>query len=381
MARGRREYGGARGPRRSGGADGPAYAVAHESRRPRLLLARHPRRAGAGPADRRGRPPDPPGVSTYKQDGIGGLRGGYEYSRSANPTRTALEECIAALEGGERGFAFASGLAGEDAVLRALLAPGDHVVVPSDAYGGTYRLFNKVRAAVGRRALDRHGRRRRVGARGDPPGQTRMVWVETPDQPAARHRRHRGDRRRGPRGRRAARRRQHLRLALPAAAARARRRHRHALDHEVRRRPQRRRRRRRRRRRDHHARRRVESTRAHRLPPELDGCRGRPVRRVAGAARPEDPRACAWSGTATTPSASSTSSRPPGVTAVHYPGLPEPPRPRGRRAADEAVRRDGRRSGSRAARTSRPRSAPRPRSGPSASRSAASSRSSSTPAG
>jgi cystathionine gamma-synthase len=83
-------------------------------------------------------------VSTYKQDGIGNLRGGYEYSRSANPTRTALEECIAALEGGERGFAFASGLAGEDTILRALLAPGDHVVVPSDAYGGTYRLFDQV---------------------------------------------------------------------------------------------------------------------------------------------------------------------------------------------------------------------------------------------
>ena len=88
-------------------------------------------------------------VSTYKQDGIGGLRGGYEYSRSANPTRTALEECIAALEGGERGFAFASGLAGEDAVLRALLSPGDHVVVPSDAYGGTYRLFDRVAAPDG----------------------------------------------------------------------------------------------------------------------------------------------------------------------------------------------------------------------------------------
>src|SRR5450631_4677987 len=69
-------------------------------------------------------------VSTYKQDGVGGLRGGYEYSRSANPTRTALEECLAALEGGGRGFAFASGLAGQDTVIRALLKPGDHVVVP-----------------------------------------------------------------------------------------------------------------------------------------------------------------------------------------------------------------------------------------------------------
>ena len=83
-------------------------------------------------------------VSTYKQDGVGGLRGGYEYSRSANPTRAALEGCLAALEGGGRGFAFASGLAGQDTVIRALLKPGDHVVVPGDAYGGTYRLMNKV---------------------------------------------------------------------------------------------------------------------------------------------------------------------------------------------------------------------------------------------
>ena len=72
-------------------------------------------------------------VSTYKQDGICGFRSGYEYSRSANQTRTALEECIAALEGGSRGFAFASGLAGQDTVARALLVPGDHVVVPDDA--------------------------------------------------------------------------------------------------------------------------------------------------------------------------------------------------------------------------------------------------------
>src|SRR3954462_803543 len=77
-------------------------------------------------------------VSTYKQDGVGGLRGGYEYSRSANPTRTALAECMAALEGGSRGFAFASGLAAEDTLLRALTAPGGHVVIPNDAYGGTY---------------------------------------------------------------------------------------------------------------------------------------------------------------------------------------------------------------------------------------------------
>ena len=122
-------------------------------------------------------------VSTYKQDGIGGFRGGYEYSRSANPTRTALEECFAALEGGARGFAFASGLAGQDTVLRALLAPGDHVVVPSDAYGGTYRLFNRV--------LVPWGVEHTIAPMGDVdavraairPGQTKIVWVETPTNP------------------------------------------------------------------------------------------------------------------------------------------------------------------------------------------------------
>src|SRR5215218_7185798 len=83
-------------------------------------------------------------VSTYKQDGVGGLRGGYEYSRSGNPTRAALEECLAALEDGRRGLAFASGLAAEDTLLRAVCRPGDHVAIPGDAYGGTYRLFAKV---------------------------------------------------------------------------------------------------------------------------------------------------------------------------------------------------------------------------------------------
>ncbi|MEO6411027.1 MAG: cystathionine gamma-synthase [Pedococcus sp.] len=122
-------------------------------------------------------------VSTYKQDGIGGFRGGYEYSRSANPTRTALEECFAALENGARGFAFSSGLAGQDTVLRALLEPGDHVVVPSDAYGGTYRLFNKV--------LSTWGVEHTIATIADPesvraairPGQTKIVWVETPTNP------------------------------------------------------------------------------------------------------------------------------------------------------------------------------------------------------
>ncbi len=122
-------------------------------------------------------------VSTYKQDGVGGLRGGYEYSRSANPTRTALEECLAALEGGARGYAFASGLAAEDTLLRAVCNPGDHVVVPDDAYGGTYRLFAKVESRWGLEhttvdVSDVDAVRSAVV-----PGRTRVVWVETPTNP------------------------------------------------------------------------------------------------------------------------------------------------------------------------------------------------------
>lgn len=121
-------------------------------------------------------------TSTYKQDGVGGLRGGYEYSRSANPTRTALEECIASLEGGERGFAFASGLAAEDAILRACLRPGDHVVVPSDAYGGTYRLFNKVVKDWGiEHSIAKIADVESVRAALRP--ETKMVWLETPTNP------------------------------------------------------------------------------------------------------------------------------------------------------------------------------------------------------
>jgi cystathionine gamma-synthase len=88
-------------------------------------------------------------VSTYKQDGVGGLRDGYEYSRTANPTRHALEECLAALEGGRRALAFASGMAAEDCLLRAVCAPGDHLVIPDDAYGGTFRLMSRVLAEWG----------------------------------------------------------------------------------------------------------------------------------------------------------------------------------------------------------------------------------------
>ena len=82
--------------------------------------------------------------STYAQDGIGGLRAGYEYGRGTNPTRDSLQEQLAALEGGSAAFSFSSGLAAEDSMIRALTRPGDHIVLGNDAYGGTYRLISRV---------------------------------------------------------------------------------------------------------------------------------------------------------------------------------------------------------------------------------------------
>jgi cystathionine gamma-synthase len=125
-------------------------------------------------------------VSTYVQDGVGGLRSGYEYSRSGNPTRTALQECLASLESPVEpavGLAFASGLAAEDTLLRTVLAPGGHAVIPDDAYGGTYRLFARVAQPWG---VDHT-----PAAVTDPaaiaaaiiPGRTALVWIETPTNP------------------------------------------------------------------------------------------------------------------------------------------------------------------------------------------------------
>src|SRR5918998_4654851 len=122
-------------------------------------------------------------TSTYAQDAVGAPRLGYEYSRSGNPTRDALQECLAALEGGPVALAFASGLAAEDTLLRTVCAPGDHVVIPDDAYGGTYRLFAKV--------AERWGLAYTPAKVSDPdavraairPGTTKIVWVETPTNP------------------------------------------------------------------------------------------------------------------------------------------------------------------------------------------------------
>jgi cystathionine gamma-synthase len=123
-------------------------------------------------------------VSTYKQDGVGGLRsGGYEYSRTANPTRTALEECLTALEGGTGALAFASGMAAEDCLLRTVCSPGDHVLIPDDAYGGTFRLFSRVYEQWGvshtpSRISDPAAVRKALAA-----SQARVIWVETPTNP------------------------------------------------------------------------------------------------------------------------------------------------------------------------------------------------------
>ncbi|WP_432926285.1 cystathionine gamma-synthase [Microbispora sp. CA-135349] len=121
-------------------------------------------------------------VSTYKQDGVGGLRAGYEYSRSANPTRTALEEALAAVEGGARGLAFASGLAAEDTLLRTVCKPGDHVVIPDDAYGGTYRLFSRVLQEWGV-SFDPVPLGDLDAVRAAVRPETKAVWVETPTNP------------------------------------------------------------------------------------------------------------------------------------------------------------------------------------------------------
>ncbi len=122
-------------------------------------------------------------ATTFKQDGVGGLRDGYEYARSGNPTRAALQELLASLEEGVAGLAFASGLAAEDTLLRTVCEPGSHVVLGGDAYGGTYRLISKV--------VSRWGVEHTPADLNDPdalraairPGSTRVVWCETPTNP------------------------------------------------------------------------------------------------------------------------------------------------------------------------------------------------------
>ena len=120
--------------------------------------------------------------STFAQDGVGRLRSGYDYARTGNPTRTALEASLAAVEEARFGRAFSSGMAATDCALRAVLRPGDHVVIPNDAYGGTFRLIDKVFSmwgvtytAVPQSDLD--------GLRAAITHATRLIWVETPTNP------------------------------------------------------------------------------------------------------------------------------------------------------------------------------------------------------
>jgi len=120
--------------------------------------------------------------STFAQDGVGGMRGGYEYARTGNPTRKALEDNLAALESAAYGRAFSSGMAATDALLRATLRPGDHLVIPNDAYGGTFRLIDKV--------FSQWGIEYSVAPVTDPVAirdairpNTKLVWIETPTNP------------------------------------------------------------------------------------------------------------------------------------------------------------------------------------------------------
>jgi cystathionine gamma-synthase len=137
-----------------------------------------------------GQDPDPftgavvPPVSistTFAQQGVG-RHHGWEYSRSANPTRAALELCLASLEGARHGFAFASGLAAEDAILRQL-PPGAGIALGGDAYGGTFRLIDKVYGASGHpwAAVDLTDA---AGLDENWPAGTKVVWAETPTNPA-----------------------------------------------------------------------------------------------------------------------------------------------------------------------------------------------------
>ncbi|WP_153398759.1 cystathionine gamma-synthase [Ornithinicoccus halotolerans] len=120
--------------------------------------------------------------STFVQEHIGGLRQGYEYARGTNPTRDSLQQLLASVEGGRHGLSFASGLAAEDALLRALLRPGDHVLMGNDVYGGTHRLANQILRPWGM-ALSTVEMSDLDAVRGALRPETRMLWLETPSNP------------------------------------------------------------------------------------------------------------------------------------------------------------------------------------------------------
>ena len=120
-------------------------------------------------------------TSTYTQEAPGQHKG-YEYSRTGNPTRSALEECVAALEGGEHGLAFASGLAATVATM-SLLSPGDHVVAGDDLYGGTYRLFDKVLPRTGGLDFTYADTADPASVEKALRSGTKLLWIETPTNP------------------------------------------------------------------------------------------------------------------------------------------------------------------------------------------------------
>ncbi len=120
--------------------------------------------------------------STFAQDGVGGLRSGYEYARTGNPTRAALETVLAAVEDGRYGRAFGSGMAASDCALRSVLRPGDHIVIPDDAYGGTFRLIDKVFREWGVNHTPVHLADLDAVRAAVVPA-TKMIWVETPTNP------------------------------------------------------------------------------------------------------------------------------------------------------------------------------------------------------
>ncbi|WP_068280885.1 cystathionine gamma-synthase [Aldersonia kunmingensis] len=120
--------------------------------------------------------------STFAQDGVGGMRNGFEYGRTGNPTRRVLEDNLAAIESGTFGRAFGSGMAATDCMLRAALRPGDHLVIPNDAYGGTFRLIDKVFTEWGiEYSVAPVSDVDAVRAQMRP--NTKLVWTETPTNP------------------------------------------------------------------------------------------------------------------------------------------------------------------------------------------------------
>jgi len=121
--------------------------------------------------------------STYVQSAVGEHKG-FEYSRTGNPTRSALERCLASLEGAAHGLAFASGMAAEDAILR-LLSPGDHILIPNDAYGGTYRLVARVYSPAGL-AFTPVDMTEAAACTDAWREETKLVWIETPTNPLLR---------------------------------------------------------------------------------------------------------------------------------------------------------------------------------------------------